>query len=135
MKYLLDTDWIIDHFRNDHATTDKLKELASEGIALSIISLAEIYEGIYHSRDPDKSQRLLDDFLAPDLEILGINEEVCKIFGKERGNLRKKDQTIGDFDLMIASIALHNQLTVLTNNRKHFEKVDGLKIISIQNVS
>jgi len=38
---------------------------------------------------------------------------------------------IGDFDLLIASTCLHHRLTLLTNNRKHYEMVDGLKILSL----
>ena len=107
MKYLIDTDWIIDHLTNMEATTQKLEELAPEGMAISIVSLAEIYEGIYYSRDPIKSQKLLEEFLAPDLRVLDIDEEICKVFGKERGKLRQQRKTISDFDLLIASTCLH----------------------------
>jgi predicted nucleic acid-binding protein len=66
-----------------------------------------------------------------DVSLLGIDEEVCKIFGRARGRLRKAGQLIGDFDLLIAATALHYGLTVLTNNRQHFERVEGLQIESI----
>ena len=62
--------------------------------------------------------------------MLGVDEEVCKIFGRERGRLRKAGQLIGDFDLLIAATGLHYRLTVLTNNRQHFERVEGLQIES-----
>ena len=81
---------------------------------------------------PAKSQQLLDEFLAPDLKVLGINEDICRVFGRERTNLRKKKQLIGDMDLLIASTALHYNLTVLTNNLKHFNTVEGLKTFSIK---
>jgi tRNA(fMet)-specific endonuclease VapC len=44
-SYLIDTDWIIDHFHKVEKVVRKLEELASEGLALSIVSLAELYEG------------------------------------------------------------------------------------------
>ncbi len=132
MKYLVDTDWIIDHFRGVELITRKLEDIAPQGVAISIISLAEIYEGIFTSKDPAKSQQLLDEFLAPDLKVLGINEDICRVFGMERTNLRKKKQLIGDMDLLIASTALHHNLTILTNNLKHFERVEGLKTFSIK---
>jgi predicted nucleic acid-binding protein len=62
--------------------------------------------------------------------VLGVDEEVCKIFGRERGRLRKVGQLIGDFDLLIAATGMHYGLTVLTNNRQHFERVEGLQIES-----
>ncbi|MCK4475448.1 MAG: type II toxin-antitoxin system VapC family toxin [Methanophagales archaeon] len=130
-SYLIDTDWIIDHFNEVEKVTNELEKLAPEGLAVSIISLAELYEGIYYSRDPTRSERTLEDFLASGLAIFGIDEGICKIFGKERGKLRKQGKLIGDFDLLIASTCLYHNLTLLTNNRKHYEVVEGLKIISV----
>ncbi len=60
ISYLVDTDWVIDHFNNVERTTQKLKELRPAGIALSVISLAELYEGVYYSKDPTRSQKILE---------------------------------------------------------------------------
>jgi hypothetical protein len=49
--YLLDTDWIIDHLNGVAAVAARLKELQPAGLAASIISLAELYEGVHYSRD------------------------------------------------------------------------------------
>lgn len=131
MKYLIDTDWVIDHFNNVKPAVLKLASLAPEGVAISVISLAELYEGVYFSNDQAKSQQLIDEFLAPDLNVLGIDENVCRVFGQQRSKLRKEKNLIDNFDLLIASTALHYNLIVLTNNRKHFEKIEGLQIISV----
>ena len=87
MRYLIDTDWVIDHLRQVEVVTRRLEELTPEGLALSIVSLAELYEGVYYSRDPVQSEEVLKGFLAPDLEILGIDGKTCQIFGRERGRL------------------------------------------------
>ena len=130
ISYLIDTDWIIDHFNNVERVTQKLRELRPEGAGLSVISLAELYEGIYYSRDPPKSQNILDSFLE-EFPVLGIDEEICKIFGRERGHLRQQRKQISDFDLLIASTCLYYNLVLLTNNRRHYEMVEGVKIISL----
>jgi tRNA(fMet)-specific endonuclease VapC len=130
IRYLIDTDWVIDHLNQIERVVTRLKELRPQGLALSIVSLAELSEGVQYSREPDQSKQALDAFLK-DVSVLGIDEEVCKIFGRERGRLRKAGQLIGDFDLLIAAIGLHYGLTVLTNNRQHFERVEGLQIESI----
>lgn len=117
MKYLVDTDWVIDHFRGVELITRKLEDTASQGIAISMISLAEIYEGIFASKNQKKSQQLLDEFLTHDLKVLGINEDICRIFGRERASMRKEGQLIGDMDLLIASTAINYNLTILTNNQ------------------
>jgi len=131
MKYLIDTDWVIDHLKGETRVGRELEGLAPQGVAISVISLAELYEGVYFSRDPIKSQKLLDEFLAPDLKILNIDPEICKVFGKERGRLRQQKKMVSDFDLLIASTCLYYNLTLLTNNRKHYEMVKGLNIFSL----
>ena len=129
MKYLIDTDWTIHYLNGKQSIVDQLIALRKEGLAISVISLAEVYEGVYYSLDPKSSQEGLNNFLKL-VSILPDSDEIAKIFGKERGGLRKKGELIDDFDLMIASTAIHYNLTVLTNNSKHFERVEGLKIIS-----
>jgi tRNA(fMet)-specific endonuclease VapC len=47
MTYLIDTDWVIDHLNHVERVTRRLEELAPGGLALSSISLAELYEGVF----------------------------------------------------------------------------------------
>ena len=61
--YLVDTDWIIDHLANVPVITQKLRELQPQGIVLSVVSLAELYEGVYYSRDPQQNENSLHTFL------------------------------------------------------------------------
>ena len=131
MTYLIDTDWVIDHMNHIERVTRRLEELAPAGLALSIISLAELHEGVYYSRDPVESEAALQRFLSPELAILGLDEETCKLFGKERGRLRAAGLIIGDCDLLIGATALRHNLTLLTNNRRHFEQIEGLHMKSV----
>ena len=127
MKYRIDTDWIIDHLNGVETITIKLEKLASSGICTSIISVAELYEGVYGSKDYNASLEILETFLEG-ITVLSIDHEVCKIFGRERNKLRKQGNIIGDFDILIASICLKHNLILLTNNKKHFEKINALTI-------
>ena len=54
--YLVDTDWIIDHLANVPVITQKLRELQPQGIVLSVVSLAELYEGVYYSETRNKTK-------------------------------------------------------------------------------
>jgi tRNA(fMet)-specific endonuclease VapC len=107
-----------------------LEELQEAGLTLSVISLAELYEGIYYSRDPEANEQALNNFLRG-VTVIGIDEGICRIFGRERGRLRVAGQMIGDSDLLIGATALHHHLTLLTNNRCHFELIDGLPLMSL----
>ena len=131
MTYLIDTDWVIDHLNHIERVTRRLEERAPEGLALSSISLAELYEGVYYANDPVESDTALQRFLDPELTILNIDEETCKIFGKERGRLRAAGSLIGDCDLLIGATALRHRLTLLTYNRRHFERIKGLSMESV----
>jgi tRNA(fMet)-specific endonuclease VapC len=129
LKYLIDTDWIIDHLNGIESATKKLEKLTASGICTSVISVAELYEGVYGSKDYDKTLETLETFLEG-ITVLSIDHEVCKIFGRERYKLRKQGNIVGDFDLLIASICLRHNLTLLTNNKTHFERINSLKTIS-----
>jgi tRNA(fMet)-specific endonuclease VapC len=129
-SFLLDTDWVIDHFNRVEAATRRLRELEGQGLAVSIISIAELWEGVYFSKDPERSRGILEEFLSG-VVILGIDEEVCKQFGQLRGSLRQRGRRIGDFDLLIAASALRHKLTLLTSNRRHFENIEGLRMESV----
>lgn len=129
MKYLVDTDWAI-HYLNGRAdVTRHLDSLKQEGVCLSVISLAELYEGVYYSRDPKKDERGLQDFLRG-IVLMGVDEHAAKIFGQQRGKLRSTGMLIGDIDLFIAATALQHELVLLTDNRRHFERINGLKLMS-----
>ncbi len=51
------------------------------------------------------------------------------MFGRERGQLRRQGRMIGDFDLLIAATCLRHDLEICTNNRRHFEVAEGLRIL------
>jgi tRNA(fMet)-specific endonuclease VapC len=129
VRYLVDTDWVI-HYLNGHREIVARVQDLSPDIALSVISLAELYEGVFYSRDPQKSEEALQDFLRG-IELVGIDEEITRVFGRERGRLRAAGKTVGDFDLLIGATALRHDLTVLSNNRRHFELIEKLQIVSV----
>lgn len=85
--YLVDTDWAIQYLRGDAGIVGRLEELKPEGLGLSVISLAELYEGVFSSRDPRASEEGLNNFLRR-VVLIGIDEEICRLFGRERGRLR-----------------------------------------------
>ncbi|MDI6763472.1 MAG: type II toxin-antitoxin system VapC family toxin [Thermodesulfobacteriota bacterium] len=130
ISYLIDTDWIIHYLNGSRNIVAKLRSLEKDGLTISVISLAELYEGIYYSTNPDGNERALNDFLSG-VSVIGVEDVICRLFGKERGRLRQAKKMIGDFDLLIASTCLHHNLTLLTNNRKHYKMVEGLKILSL----
>jgi predicted nucleic acid-binding protein len=128
--YLVDSDWVVHHLNGHPAIIQRLQDLQPESLGLSVVALAELYEGVYYARDPEASERGLNTFLES-VTVMGLDGETAKIFGRERGRLRAAGLMIGDFDLLIGATALRHNLTLLTNNRRHFERIDGLRIESL----
>lgn len=127
MKYLMDTDWIINWLKGRAAVVERISSIRNAGIGISIISVCEIYDGIYGSEQPDRNEAKFKYFLTG-VSVLELTEGICQKFGQLRNDLRKRGKPKSDFDLLIASTALTNNLELLTNNVKHYEKIDGLKI-------
>ena len=128
MKYLVDTDWIILHFRGNARVANRMEELMSEGIGISIVSMGELYEGVCRSSDPASSEAALQLILSA-IDVVNIDDEICRIYGQESGRLRAKNARIGDNDLWIGATALRHDLTLLTNNTRHFQRMQGLKLL------
>ena len=129
LSYLVDTDWAVHWLHSNERIRQRMQELRGQGLALSAVSLAELWEGVHYSRDPLQSEHGLNDFLRR-VSFVSIVEETCKLFGKERGRLRAAGKRVADFDLIIGVTARQHELTLLTNNRRHFENIEGLRIES-----
>ena len=127
MEYLVDTDWAIDYLHNADRTVRRVEELLPDGIGLSVVSLAELYEGLSRSRNPDADAEALRLFLEA-VDVVPLDDAACRVFGAERARLRDEGNLIGDMDILIGATALSNHLTLLTNNTRHFERLKGLKL-------
>lgn len=129
LTYLLDTGWVIRHLRGSKTYTQTLHHLEAQNLAVSIISFAELYEGVYRADDLEAAEQAVLTFLS-DKSILPITEDIGRLFGRHRTNLRQQNQLIGDLDLLIATTCLHHDLTLLTTNPRHFERIPDLVIVS-----
>jgi tRNA(fMet)-specific endonuclease VapC len=129
--YLVDTDWLIDVTHAHVEATRTLAALLSDGLAVSLISYGELYEGAYHGRDREQQiatvQRLLQGMV-----LLPLTPQIMETFAITRGHLpRHRRQQIGDLDLLIAATALSHDMTLLTRNLRDFQHVPGLKLYGL----
>lgn len=130
-KYLVDTDWAVFYLRGKELFVKTIDEYRKEGIVISTISVAELYEGVFRNPEPERKEVVLNEFLRG-FVVIDVSRPIARIFGKRRAELRKKGLTVSNFDLLIACTAEYYNLTILTNNRKHYEKVSGIKgIVSL----
>ena len=126
MKYLLDTNILIDHIRGKkEIDIDILKK----GAGISIITLGELYYGSQKSSNPQKTLKLIRKLLHDlGLQVQILDEEMVFEFGKIKAELEIKGIRLEDFDLLIAATAKAGNLMLVTKNLKHFKRITGLKL-------
>ncbi len=128
MKYLLDTNICIYIIKKKPDKVIKhFYENKPGEIAVSGITVAELYYGIEKSSKPNINTIALQEFLQP-LIILDYLKRDAEVYGKIRFGLEKKGLPIGAMDLLIASQALSRELTLITNNEREFRRIKGIKI-------
>ena len=93
---------------------------------ISIVTYYEIIAGLKFKK-AQKQIRDVEDFVNVN-NIIKISEDSANISGDIYADLRQRGITIGTSDILIAGIAIENSLTVITNNKKHFEPIKGLTI-------
>ena len=126
MKYLLDTNTCIYIIkRKPQDVLAKFQTNASYDIGISSITVAELEYGAAKSQYPDRNRAALTQFLIP-LEIVRFDEQAATIYGTIRATLERLGKIIGAMDLLIAAHALSLSLTLVTNNTKEFNRVQGL---------
>lgn len=127
MSYLVDTDWVIDGIAGVGNARPTLERLSPKGLAVSIITLGELYEGAYASDNTEDRlatfRHFLDGFV-----VFGLTDAIMHTFAKTRARLRRSGNIIPDMDLLIAATAQTFDLTLLTRNLRHFERIPDLKI-------
>lgn len=106
-----------------------LRKKISDGEVLCTtrINVAEIMVGLHHSGDAPKRRALVEDTLST-LAILEIDQECAEQFGRLKAMLMIAGQLIGDFDTLIAAIAIRHRQSIITRNVKHFSRVPGLAV-------
>ena len=127
-RYMLDTDTVSLAIRGQGKVRDQLLSRRPSEICLSAITVAELEYGVAARRSV-RLKRSVVAFLAG-IEILPFDEAAASRFAQIAVVLARQGAPIGNFDTLIAGHALSLQLTVVTNNVKHFGRVPGLKVAS-----
>lgn len=125
MKYLADTDVLINHIRGRKYLDTQIIE---DGLGISIISLAELLHGVYSSDNPQKAQEKVDALFALGVKVENLNNQIVDEYAQLKTNLEQAGQKLDEFDLLIGVTALVKNLILITGNLKHFKRIKGLKI-------
>jgi len=127
MTYLVDSDYVADFLKGRQHVLPLFQQLVPHGIAISIITFAEVYEGIYYGQNRVEHEQGWRQFLHT-TQVLSLSRSIAKHYALLRGELARKGQLIDQPDLFIAATAIYHDLTLVTRNRKDFDRIPDLKL-------
>lgn len=128
LQYLLDTNICIYIQRERPASLLKrFRKLKPGEAAISVVTWGELRFGAAKSRERERVAAALDEFVAA-VPVLDMDPSVGAIYGELRAALERAGRPIGNNDLWIAAHARALGLTLVTNNRREFDRVPRLKV-------
>lgn len=125
--FLLDTDTIIYSLKGNDRVVRNLENHQHDPLKISVISLMELYYGAYKSEKINanlaKVRRIENVF-----DAISVDFFISETFGMIKSDLESQGTPLDDFDLIIAATALAYNLILVTNNEKHFRRVEGINL-------
>ncbi|NOR68323.1 MAG: PIN domain-containing protein [Methylomarinum sp.] len=127
--FLFDTDTITNIVkpRPSQNLLAKLANVSKDQQYISTITISEIVYGAEKSQRPEYHLKNLETILLPAVNIVGFDTKAAYVCGRIRAELEKRGTPLDLADLEIASIAIANNLTLITNNVRHFKRVPLLR--------
>jgi tRNA(fMet)-specific endonuclease VapC len=124
---LVDSDWLIDAFIGVPLAVNLLARLRTAGLAVSIVSYGELFEGALGAPDPVAELERFYIFIDR-LTLVPLDVPIMEVFAHTRADLRRDGRLIPDLDLLIAATAIRHDLTLLTRNVRHCERIPALQL-------
>ncbi len=128
MKYMLDTNICIYAIKHKpEQVLQRVKRNIPNGLCISSVTLAELEYGAFKSRASEKNRAAIMSLLFV-LEVLPFDDRAAVEYGDIRAYLEKQGTPIGSLDMLIAGHARAEDLILVTNNMKEFERVPNLRL-------
>ncbi|WP_237152507.1 type II toxin-antitoxin system tRNA(fMet)-specific endonuclease VapC [Oryzibacter oryziterrae] len=127
MRVMLDTNICIYVMRTADRRVVERFDLHAGQMAISTIVLAELEFGMRKSARPEQNLKGLELFVSG-LHVLPFDAPAAQHFGQIRADLERAGTPVGTLDMLIAAHARSLGLTLVTNNRREFDRVSGLMV-------
>jgi tRNA(fMet)-specific endonuclease VapC len=127
MSFLLDTNICSAHLKLPSGLAHRFIQHSGR-LYIPAIALGELYCWAFGRPDPSKLLHSLEDDLLQDIGVIDFDRECAREFGRLRIIRMRRGEGVFEVDLMIASVALVHDLTLVTHNTKHFRNVPGLRL-------
>lgn len=125
--YLLDTDHCIFLLRRHEAVCREFSQLSSQPAYVSIIMVGELLFGAYRSERPEQNGAEINRFLDS-IPALPLNRSSMDRFARIKAELHRRGQRLEDPDILIAATAMEHDLTLVSHNTNHYQRIDGLRL-------
>lgn len=126
-KYILDSDILIYFLKGHKDVVESMTKIPISNLYITRVNYTELLYGAYNSTKVEENLKTIIPFLE-NFKVLEFDKESSEVFAKTKASLKQKGKIIADMDLMIASISLKNQFTLVSNNTKHFERIEKLDL-------
>ena len=130
-RYLLDTSFCVHFIRGQAWARTALGRLQATDVAVSAVTVGELYEGAFHADSPSRELSKVEAFLDP-LDVVPLGREEAIQWGRIEAQLRKQGNPIEAEDGMIAATALAHAFRLVSSNLRHFERVKGLEVVDCE---
>lgn len=127
MIYLLDTNVCIAAMRGNPMVIEGLASRRPEDCAVSMVSVFELFAGVFRCNNPASEGQKVSDFLSP-FHLLPFDWDAALKTADIRFQLEKTGTKIGPYDLQLSGQALSLDLTLVTHNTREFKRVSGLRL-------
>lgn len=125
MRWLLDTNAVIEVLRGNAAMVVRLRECVPADVGVSAIVMHELFFGAYRSARVEGNVARVDGLR---FEVVAFEREDARASGAVRATLATAGATIGPYDVLIAGQALARGVTLVTHNVREFARVEGLRV-------
>jgi tRNA(fMet)-specific endonuclease VapC len=130
MGRLIDTSILIESERGRLDLKKFIGSSGNEDFFISVVTVSELLHGVHRAVDQKVkiARQASVEAMLRQFEILDIDQITARIHSKIWSELEQVGQGIGQNDFWLAATCLAKKLTMVTANRKHFERVPGLDV-------
>ena len=127
MSFLLDTNILSAHLRRPSGLAHRFFQYSGR-LYTSTVAMAELFVWAYNRPDPTKVLTAIDELLFQEVSLLEYDRDCANEFGTVRIQMRRSGIEVPSLDLLIASVALVYDLTLVTHNTADFQSIPGLRL-------
>lgn len=128
-----DTSFLIDLLREQRRNLSgpahrKLEAMGESPVRISVFVICELEVGVALSRVPEETKRV--HLLCQHFEVVYPDGRFATVYGTTLAEIRRRGQSVSTMDLLVATVTLVENDTLITRNLKDFQKIPGLQVES-----